>query len=50
LASAAYYQSKGMFECPKVLDDISMCYVGLGIFVVLFILDIIDSRLARKRR
>lgn len=38
-AMGTYYQFKGVMECPKTAGDIPMCYISLGLFTLLFILD-----------
>ncbi len=46
-AFGSYYQYKGMAECPKTADGTPTCYIALGIFSALFLLDIIHGKLRR---
>ncbi len=48
-ATGSYYQYKELAQCPKMDNGTSMCYIALGIFSTLLILDFIHGRIKKKK-
>ena len=46
-ATGSYYQYKGIADCPMAANDVPMCYISLGLFSLLLILDFIHGKIKK---